>query len=102
MHLGRNRPVADLERSFAWYGGLLGYQRDFDFKDGGKVVAYALKHPAGGTPLGTSESRFEITYSDKITDHLLVQPDLQYIDHPGGDPQAPGALVGMVRFTVGF
>ncbi|MEO6339871.1 MAG: VOC family protein [Caulobacteraceae bacterium] len=44
-------PVADLERSFAFYGGLLGYQRDFDFKAEGKVIAYALKHPAGGTPL---------------------------------------------------
>jgi porin len=63
---------------------------------------YRRASAAGGTPLGTSESRFEITYSDKIVDHLLVQPDLQYIDHPGGDPHVPGAVVGMVRFTVGF
>jgi porin len=63
---------------------------------------YRRASAAGGTPLGTTESRFEITYSDKIVDHLLVQPDLQYIDHPGGDPKAPGAVVGMVRFTVGF
>ena len=44
-------PVADLDRSFAWYGGLLGYQRDFDFKTDGRIVAYALKHPGGGPPL---------------------------------------------------
>lgn len=44
-------PVSDLERSFRWYSELLGYERDFDFKNGGEVIGWALKHPCGGTPL---------------------------------------------------
>ena len=44
-------PVSDLERSFAWYAAFLGYERDFDFKKDGKVVAWALLHPSGGPPL---------------------------------------------------
>jgi porin len=63
---------------------------------------YRLASAAGGTPLGNSESRFEITYSDQIVDHFTVQPDLQYIGHPGGDPTVPGAFVGMIRFTLAF
>jgi catechol 2,3-dioxygenase-like lactoylglutathione lyase family enzyme len=45
-------PVCDLERSFRWYGELLGYERDFDFKNSnGETYAWALKHPSGGTSL---------------------------------------------------
>ena len=44
-------PVADLERSFDWYATHLGYERDFDFKKDGKVIAWALLHPSGGPPL---------------------------------------------------
>ena len=39
-------PVSDLERSFEWYATHLGYERDFDFKKDGKVVAWALLHPS--------------------------------------------------------
>jgi porin len=63
---------------------------------------YRLASAAGGTPLGNSESRVELTYSDTIFDHFTIQPDLQYIDHPGGDPTVPGAFVGMVRLTLAF
>jgi porin len=80
---------ADSQLSFAYDQAYIGDQ-------------YRRASAAAGTPLGSTESRFEITYSDKVVDHLLVQPDLQYIDHPGGDPHVSGAVVGMVRFTVGF
>ena len=45
-------PVSDLEQSFRWYAELLGYERDFDFKNSnGETYAWALKHPNGGTSL---------------------------------------------------
>jgi catechol 2,3-dioxygenase-like lactoylglutathione lyase family enzyme len=45
-------PVSNLEQSFRWYAELLGYERDFDFKnDNGEIYAWALKHPNGGTRL---------------------------------------------------
>src|SRR6266481_844437 len=45
-------PVSNLEQSFRWYADLLGYERDFDFKNSkNEIYAWALKHPNGGTPL---------------------------------------------------
>jgi catechol 2,3-dioxygenase-like lactoylglutathione lyase family enzyme len=41
-------PVRDIDRSFAWYEDLLGYERDFPFKDGDRVQGWAIKHPRGG------------------------------------------------------
>jgi catechol 2,3-dioxygenase-like lactoylglutathione lyase family enzyme len=43
--------VANLERSFVWYRDLLGYRRDFDFRDGARTSGWALLHDAGGPPL---------------------------------------------------
>lgn len=43
--------VANLERSFAWYRDILGYRRDFDFRDGDRTLGWALLHDAGGPPL---------------------------------------------------
>lgn len=44
-------PVRDVERSVAWYSDLLGYERDFPFNDGERVLGWALKHSAGGPAL---------------------------------------------------
>lgn len=44
-------PVSDLERSVAWYVDLLGYQKDFPFRQDGHVVGWALRHPDGGPDL---------------------------------------------------
>jgi catechol 2,3-dioxygenase-like lactoylglutathione lyase family enzyme len=44
-------PVSNLERSIDWYADLLGYERDFAFKDGDRVLGWALKHAAGGPAL---------------------------------------------------
>jgi catechol 2,3-dioxygenase-like lactoylglutathione lyase family enzyme len=41
-------PVRDIDRSLAWYADLLGYERDFPFKDGERVLGWAIKHPRGG------------------------------------------------------
>ena len=44
-------PVADLDRSVAWYQTRLGYQLQVEFIEGGVRMGVALYHPNGGPPL---------------------------------------------------
>jgi catechol 2,3-dioxygenase-like lactoylglutathione lyase family enzyme len=44
-------PVRDLERSFAFWHELLGYEREFDFPGPEGPRGWALKHPRGGPDL---------------------------------------------------
>lgn len=53
---------------------------------------------AGAAP-GKAESGLEITYSDTIG-RLTVQPDLQFVHHPGGERGRKTAIVAGMRFTI--
>lgn len=53
-----------------------------------------------GQRLADAESGVEITYSDKLTERLSIQPDLQFICRPGGDRDAQDVIVAGVRFTL--
>jgi porin len=63
-------------------------------------------------PVRDFEAAIELTYRAPLTPWWTVQPDLQYIIHPGGNianPNAPSngrsipdALVGGVRTTIAF
>jgi catechol 2,3-dioxygenase-like lactoylglutathione lyase family enzyme len=44
-------PVADLDRSLAWYQTRLGYQLQVEFIEGGVRMGVALHHPNGGPAL---------------------------------------------------
>ena len=44
-------PVADLDRSMAWYRTRLGYELAAEFIEGGVRMGVALRHPGGGPPL---------------------------------------------------
>ncbi len=52
--------------------------------------------PAGG------ETGFEVTYADNLVNWLAIQPDLQWISHPGGDRAASDAVVATLRLTASF
>ena len=41
-------PVTDLDRSYAFWRDVLGYERDFDFPGLDGPLGWALKHPTGG------------------------------------------------------
>jgi catechol 2,3-dioxygenase-like lactoylglutathione lyase family enzyme len=41
-------PVTELERSYAFWRDVLGYERDFDFPGPDGPLGWALKHPTGG------------------------------------------------------
>ena len=47
-----------------------------------------------------AESGIEATYSDRVGTRLTIQPDLQWIHHPGGDREQPDRWVLAVRFKV--
>ncbi|MDX1515896.1 MAG: carbohydrate porin [Woeseiaceae bacterium] len=46
------------------------------------------------------ETIIELTYSTRIRDWLRVQPDIQYVIHPGVDPTLDSALVFGLRFEL--
>lgn len=58
----------------------------------GLDVEPASIHPA--------ETSYELTYLAKVTEHINIQPDLQYIQHPSG--YYPDALVGILRLHLEF
>ncbi len=54
---------------------------------------------AGGRP-ARAESGLELTYSDKLTNRITLQPDLQWIHHAGGDRNAKNRLVAALRLKI--
>jgi porin len=57
---------------------------------------------AGGAPLKNAETHFEVTYADRLTKTVIIQPDLQYIIDPGGDGSVKNELVFTLRFKGSF
>ncbi|WP_231499473.1 carbohydrate porin [Caulobacter sp. UNC358MFTsu5.1] len=54
---------------------------------------------AGVTP-ADAESSVEITYSDKVSPRVALQPDLQFIRRAGGDRDAETVVVAALRLTI--
>lgn len=48
----------------------------------------------------SAETTVEATYRIAINPWIAIQPSLQWIRHPGGDPTAKAARVGLLRFQV--
>jgi porin len=86
-HVIVSRP--DSQLSFAVNQALVGDQ-------------YRKASAAGGVPLQSAETHFEITYADQLGKHLTVQPDFQYIANPGGDGAAKNELVFQLRLKTSF
>jgi porin len=52
---------------------------------------------------GRDETTFELTYKVRLNDQIYVQPDMQYVMHPGGtDLQLKNATVGLLRLGMEF
>jgi porin len=56
----------------------------------------------GGVRPARSETQVELTYSDLLFGVLTVQPDIQYVFNPGGDRDAPDAVVVGLRLGIEF
>ncbi len=55
---------------------------------------------AADLSLTHTESTVELTYLAQITPWFALQPDLQYVIHPGTDRNVPNALVFSLRFEL--
>ena len=58
---------------------------------------YHLLVSEGSATGGEDEVGFELTYSDLVAPFMTLQPDIQYIRRPGGDPRTKDALVLSLR-----
>ena len=56
--------------------------------------------PPFARPAKRAETAIELTYRVQARDWLAVQPDLQYVHRPNGDPAIASALVIGVRLSV--
>ncbi|MEY4256165.1 MAG: hypothetical protein RLZZ141_1392 [Pseudomonadota bacterium] len=93
-----------------YVGGGVTYDGPFSARPDDKVglaFAYAgisdkarAASALGGLPLKSGEMAFELTYAAQITPALALQPDLQYIIHPGGDSSLGDALVIGLRVSL--
>ncbi len=60
--------------------------------------SYRRSQQEDGVQLSERETVIELTYRRRITDWLLIQPDIQYILDPSADPALEHALVLGLRF----
>ncbi|HEX7758256.1 MAG TPA: carbohydrate porin [Caulobacteraceae bacterium] len=86
-HLIPGRPEGALALGFSW--GTFG-------------TKYRANGADAGAPLAVAETAIELTYADKLGAHLTLQPDLQYVHHPSGDPAIRDAVVLGLRGAVSF
>jgi porin len=54
----------------------------------------------GGIAKGDAETTFETTYRFTVRDWLNIQPDVQYVIHPGGRLAVANAFVVGMRFAL--
>ena len=48
----------------------------------------------------SAETTVELTYRAVVTSWLTLQPSLQWVHHPNGDPSVKAVTVGLLRFQV--
>ena len=53
-----------------------------------------------GGDLGPQETNVELTYQYQVKKWLFLQPDVQYVISPGGDPLYKNAIVAGLRFDL--
>ena len=65
--------------------------------DAAALEADTARFTGAFTPIQGTEAFLELTYQAQITPWWVLQPDFQYVIHPGGgvaNPNAPGQAVG--------
>jgi hypothetical protein len=104
------RSAGNLEQTKnGWSAGFLAKGFVEDRPDG----QFGLAVSGGATPKqrnfnnvslggGHMETRLELTYQDKFSDNITVQPGLSFNIHPGSDPSATEGLVAGMRIRVRF
>lgn len=90
-----------LQAAIVWQGGLLRREGEVfgvavaHARNGDQALAAGL---AAGEPLRRDETVFELTWKFPVAPRLTLQPDLQYIIHPGSVRGRENALAVGLRF----
>lgn len=79
--------------------------RDADVAGVGVAVAYnggrfRTQQRVAGVAVAREEVALELSYLAQVVSQLVVQPDLQYVVHPGTLRSTPNAVVASLRFEV--
>lgn len=98
----------DIQAVASYAGGGLVYTGPFPGRDS-DAVGLAIAHARFGHPYADSlgldlepETTVELSYRYEIRSGFSIQPDLQYIRRPSGDPSIKDAVVAGVRLRVGL
>jgi porin len=72
-------------------------------KTGTDALGFAVADGMLTKERGRDEITFELTYKVQISNQIYLQPEMQYVVHPGGtDLQLKNATVGLVRLGLTF
>jgi porin len=71
--------------------------------DGTDILGLAVADGLFNDAYGKDETTFELSYKVQLSHQIYLQPDLQYVVHPGGsDAQLKNATVGLMRLGMEF
>jgi porin len=88
--------------NFGYLGAGCAYTGVFS-KKGNDILGFAVANGMLTKERGMDETTFELSYKVQLTPQIYLQPDLQYVVHPGGtDVQLKNATVGLVRLGLEF
>jgi len=94
--------VSPRNDNFAYAGAGCAYTGLLSAK-GSDVLGLAFARGFLTDDRGRDETTFELTYKVQITDQIYLQPNMQYVVHPGGsDVALKNATVGLVRLGLEF
>ncbi|HEY3370698.1 MAG TPA: carbohydrate porin [Prolixibacteraceae bacterium] len=88
--------------NFGYFGAGCAYSGLLSSK-GNDVLGLAMADGLFTDVHGKDETTFELTYKVQLNQQIYLQPDLQYVMHPGGtDEPLKNATVGLLRLGMEF
>ena len=94
--------VSPRNDNFGYLGAGCAYTGLFS-KKGADVIGLAFAYGLIIPQQGRNETTFELTYKAHITNQIYLQPEMQYVMHPGGtDAELKNVMVGLVRLGLEF
>lgn len=94
--------VSPRNDNFGYLGAGCAYTGLFS-KKGIDILGLAVANGMLTKEQGKDETTFELTYKVQLTSLIYLQPEMQYVVHPGGtDVHLKNATVGLVRLGLEF
>lgn len=88
--------------NFGYFGAGFSYTGFLSSK-GSDVLGLAFADGMKDNNCGNNEITIELTYKVQLSDQIYLQPDMQYVVHPGGtDSRLDNATVGLLRVGMEF